>query len=96
MLPPRISPAARQDIDELYIYGILTYGLRQADAYVAGLRGTINTIAEHPMLGREKDEIRPPVRLVPYEAHHLFYDVIDETVVLQRVLHRSANWTEAF
>ena len=49
MLPPRISPAARTDIDELYIYGILTYGLRQPYAEFACPRVTINTIAEHPI-----------------------------------------------
>lgn len=94
MPPPRISPAAQQDIDEVYLYGILAYGLGQADGYISGLREAVLVLAEHPLMGRERDEVRPPIRLLPYESHHLFYDVIDGTVVLQRVLHHSADWTE--
>ncbi|KQU95846.1 type II toxin-antitoxin system RelE/ParE family toxin [Devosia sp. Root105] len=96
MPPPRISPAAQQDIDEIYLYGVLTYGPTQADSYTNSLRGAVLLIAEHPFMGRERDEVRPPIRLWHHEAHHLFYDLIDGTVVVQRVLHHSADWTELF
>lgn len=96
MTPPRISTAAQQDIDEIYLYGILNYGPRQADGYLGGLRRALLLIAEHPLMGRERDEVRPPIRLWLHEAHHVFYDLIDGTVVVQRVLHHSADWTELF
>jgi toxin ParE1/3/4 len=96
MPPPRISLAAQQDIDEIYLYGILTYGPAQADGYINGLRIAVLLIAQHPQMGRERDEVRPPIRLWVHEAHHVFYDLIDGTVVVQRVLHYSADWIELF
>lgn len=85
MPAPRISPAAQQDIDDLYVFGIQSFGMKQADAYLAGLRESILTIAEHPMIGRERHDVRPPIRLISYEAHHLFYDLIDGTGAAARV-----------
>ena len=49
-------------------------------------------IAANPMMARERTEVRPPIRLLPVEAHHVFYDIVDETVVIQRVLYHSADW----
>ena len=88
----RISPAATRDIDELYIFGALRYGLPQADRYRERLLQAFELIAANPMMARERTEIRPPIRLLPVEAHHVFYDIVDETVVIQRVLYHSADW----
>jgi toxin ParE1/3/4 len=60
---------------------------------MAGLRQLLGLLATTPMMGRERDEVRPPIRLMPYEAHHIFYDIIGDTVVIQRLLHRTADWT---
>lgn len=92
----RISPEAQRDIDEIYLYGALRYGLGQADGYLAGMQNLLDTVARNPQMAREREEIRPPIRLLRYEAHHLFYDVIDGGVVLQRVLHHSTDWMTTF
>lgn len=88
-----VSVAAEADIEEMYVIGVSNFGLDQADRYMAGLLSLFSTIADNPMIGRVRDEVRPPVRLFPYEAHHVFYDVVGETVVIQRLLHGSADWT---
>jgi toxin ParE1/3/4 len=88
-----ISDVALDDLDGIYRYGHEIYGLMQADTYMAGLKQLLELLAETPMMGRERDEVRPPIRLVPYRAHHIFYDIIGETVVIQRLLHRTADWT---
>ena len=88
-----VSVAAEADINAMYAIGATNFGLDQADRYMAGLLSVLSTIADNPMIGRVRDEVRPPIRLFPYEAHHVFYDVVGDTVVIQRLLHGSADWT---
>ena len=87
-----ISDVALGDLQDVYRYGVKVYGLAQADAYMAGLRELLALLTITPMMGRQRDEVRPPIRLVPYMAHHVFYDIIGDTVVIQRLLHRTADW----
>ena len=91
-----VSEPARRDLDEIYVYGALTYGLNQAESYMAGLRRLLASLADNPFIGRERDEVRPPIRLFPYQAHHVFYDVIGDRVVIRRLLHRTVDWMAGF
>jgi toxin ParE1/3/4 len=88
------SEPATSDLNAIYIYGAETYGLSRADSYMGGLQKLFNSLADNPFMGRERDEVRPPIRLFPYEAHHVFCDVIGDRVVIQRVLHRTADWMD--
>jgi toxin ParE1/3/4 len=95
MPPPNYSPEADADIVDLNIYGMLTYGIAHTDAYVARLRRAIALHAENPLAAAERDEIRPPIRMFRCGAHHVFYDVIDGQILVQRVLHHSVDWANA-
>ncbi len=88
----RISGEADRDIDELHSYGMQIYGQDRADKYVRQMLGEFRRISEQPHLWRERDEVRPPVRLRALFAHNIFYDVGDDEVVIVRVLHHTADW----
>lgn len=88
----KYSEEAERDIDKMYGYGAEIFGMAQADAYMVGLNRLFDTLRDNPLIGRERDEVRPPIRLFPYEAHHVFYDVLDDRVVIRRLLHRSVDW----
>lgn len=93
---PKVSPEAQLDLNDMHIYGTLRFGLQQADRYLDGLRGMLDTVGENPHIGREREEVHPPIRLLPYKAHHIFYDVIGGTVVIIRVLHHTVDWMHEF
>lgn len=92
MRPLRFTVEARRDLDDLYLYGLLNFGSRQADAYLDRLVEIVQSIAEQPLMARERTEVRPPIRLLPWAAHHIFYDVAETEVVIVRILHGSADW----
>jgi toxin ParE1/3/4 len=92
MMRLEFSEPAEHDLENIYIYGAETFGMAQADVYMSGLRRLFDTLRDNPMVGRERDEVRPPIRLFPYEAHHVFYDVFADRVMVQRVLHRTVDW----
>ena len=83
---------AAQDLRNLHGYGIIEYGAPAADAYLTALFSEFETIAQYAM--RERRTVRPPVRLRPYKAHNILYAVVDETAVVLRVLHHSADWAD--
>jgi toxin ParE1/3/4 len=88
-----VSAEADHDIDIVLLSGIELYGEQSADRYVTGLVGELGRIAAWPFTSRLRDEVRPPIRLRPFRAHNIFYDVGTETVTIVRILHHSADWT---
>ena len=85
---------ATQDLRNLHRYGVGEYGATAADDYLAELFATFEVIAQWPYAVRERLAVRPPVRLRPHRAHNILYSVIDETAVVLRVLHHTANWVD--
>ena len=80
------------ELDALNYFGIMTYGSGPAESYYRDLQDAMNALTQHPFIHRERDEVRPPVRLLVFRAHNVFYDVTDEDVVIVRVLHHTADW----
>ena len=87
-----ISDAARRDLREMYEYGRGLYGEAAAQSYLNVTLLVIDRIPAWPRAARLRNEVRPPVRLLPHEVHNIFYDVHDNEVEIVRVLHHSADW----
>ncbi|MBV61094.1 MAG: plasmid stabilization protein [Nevskiales bacterium] len=82
----RLSNSADQDFDSLYVYGVLTFGLEQADSYAAGMLEHFTRIAEQPRLYQAIDPIRPGMRRSVYGAHAIYYREDDDGVLIVRIL----------
>ena len=82
----RLSNSADQDFDSLYVYGVLTFGLEQADSYAAGMLGEFARDAEQPRLYQAIDPIRPGMRRSVYGAHAIYYREDDDGVLIVRIL----------
>jgi toxin ParE1/3/4 len=53
----RLTKRAERDIDQLYEYGLLNFGLEQAQSYLLGLHDRFQILTHSPMLGREANEL---------------------------------------
>lgn len=87
-----VSAEAGADLDAIRVYGYEKYGERSAESYLIALVGSFDRIAAWPYAARIRTEIQPPVRLVVFSAHNIFYDVEDDVVQIVRVLHHSMDW----
>ncbi|MFW2830748.1 type II toxin-antitoxin system RelE/ParE family toxin [Sphingomonas sp. ID0503] len=87
----QLSEAADADLDGILAYGIEQFGEDTAEAYVRGFDGALALIAEFSPIGSMHDEVRPPIRSLPHGSHYNLYDVFDNGVVVQRMLHKSMN-----
>jgi toxin ParE1/3/4 len=82
-----VSPRAQRDLDEIWDYTAGQWNLAQAETYLRGMWGAIETIAADPRLGRAADDVRPGYRRYLVGLHVIFYQLTDGLVDVIRVLH---------
>ena len=91
----RLGNKAEDDIAGIAKTGLLLFGTEQARRYHAELFDLFELIAANPRMARERREIEPPVRIQPFKAHLVVYEVDDhDDVVILRVRHGHENWSE--
>lgn len=83
-----LSEKALNDLDRLYEYGVLSFGLPQADDYYDGLLLRFQEIAITPLLYPAVDHIGEGYHLTVFKAHSIYYRVTDRGVYIVRLLGR--------
>lgn len=84
----RLTPAAQQDLSEIWDFTEERWDVHQAETYIAEIRSAIERIAGDPTRGRGCDEIRPGYRRYAIGSHLVFYTETDDTVDVIRILHQ--------
>ena len=95
MEPYRLTQRADQDISDHYEYGILAFGLDQAQTYLLGMYDRFLLLADNPRTGRSAEELTPQLRRSEYGAHVIFYmldDDIDTHILIVRVLRKEMDF----
>ncbi len=82
----QLSKAAQFDLDDLYGFGILNYGLGQADKYYDGLIERFDLLAQHPSWGSEYSFISPNLLRYEYRTHSIYYQSSASRILIIRVL----------
>ena len=83
-----LSEKALDDLDRLYEYGVLTFGLGPADDYYDGLLLRFQEIAQSPRLYPAVDHINEGYRMSVFKAHSIYYRITDQGVYIVRLLGR--------
>jgi toxin ParE1/3/4 len=94
----KLSVEAEEDIITIAAQGVRLFGVAQARRYHDDLYGLLDLIAGNPLIARERDEIHPPVRVHPFEAHLVVYRIEDDdSILIIRILHGHEDWaSDAF
>lgn len=83
----QLTEAAQDDVDEIYEYSILNFGLQQARDYLNGLHRCFSTLADNPRLGRDYSHVKDEVRRFEYVSHSVYYQITSDGILALRVLH---------
>jgi toxin ParE1/3/4 len=84
-----LSPAAQQDLAEIWDYTCDSWGADQAENYLRELQRAIERAAANPGIGRACDEIRAGYRKLAAGSHVVFYRVsVGGAIDVVRVLHQ--------
>ncbi|WP_413468772.1 type II toxin-antitoxin system RelE/ParE family toxin [Marinobacter sp.] len=82
----RLGRQADEDFESIYVYGVLTFGLEQAEACTEGLERRFEQIATEPLLYPAIDHVRPGYRRTVYGSHAVYYRLHDDIVLIVRIL----------
>jgi toxin ParE1/3/4 len=89
----RLSVDAEEDIIAIAEQGLRMFGAHQARRYHNDLFALLGLLAENPHIARERVEIDPPVRIHPFKAHLIVYQIAEDgTVFVIRVRHGHEDW----
>lgn len=82
-----IAPAAKNDLKDIYQYGLRQWGQAQSESYLSVIKNQFWLLTQQPHMGTERPELLPDTRSLPIESHTLFYRVTANRVEIIRVLH---------
>lgn len=88
-----LSAPAEEDYLGIYMEGLLQFGPRQADAYIAKLDRVFDLIGENPHLGSVRPEIAGAPRIHATGSHIVLWEVEpDGTAFILRIRHHREDW----
>ena len=82
-----ITPAAKNDLNGIYQYGVRRWGHAQSDRYLAVIKDQFWSLTEQPLMGLERPELMTETRSLPIQSHTLFYRVTSKRIEIVRILH---------
>ena len=82
-----IAPAAKNDLKDIYQYGLRQWGKVQSESYLSTIKNQFWLLTQQPLIGTERPELLPDTRSLPIKSHTLFYRVTTNKVEIIRVLH---------
>lgn len=53
----------------------------------------LNMLTVVPSAGRIHQTVAPPIRLHPYQSHHVMYRERGNDIVILRIIHGRQNWS---
>ena len=86
MLSYRLSKRAEKDLENIAVYSIQNFGIKQARLYRDGLFKTFDMICEFPMIGSDQNHIKKNVRRQVYESHSIYYRIDANAIFILRIL----------
>jgi toxin ParE1/3/4 len=87
----RLSPLAKQDLEEIWQYTFQQWSPVQADNYAGDLLSACEGLVKGEKIGLNADEIRTGYRKYFCGLHTLYYKISGEYVDVIRILHQSRD-----
>ncbi|MEC4819600.1 MAG: type II toxin-antitoxin system RelE/ParE family toxin [Scytonema sp. PMC 1069.18] len=89
------TPKAKNDLKEIWNY-IADYSEERADSLLKMLGEKMQTLAQFPLMGKERAEILEGLRSFPVNNYIIFYRPIDNGIEVIRVLHGARDIESLF
>lgn len=91
-----LSTDADEDIQDIYLYSVDTWGKDRARSYVFGLFEAFETISRNPRMGRPRPDLGDEIRSLPHASHIVFFTEWQGEIAILRVLHGNRDVEEQF
>jgi len=88
----RLTPAARDDLEDIWLYSAENWSVTQAERYMDALEETFARLLIMPEMARERREFVPPVRIHPSGEHMIVYRIGGDHLAILRILGGRQDW----
>lgn len=82
------TPAAIEDLDQIWDYTADRWDAARAEEYLRELEHAFRRIDTNPMIGRACDEVRAGYRKHSVASHTVYYRLTGVDVEIVRILHQ--------
>ena len=76
-----LSSDAKEDLRRIYYYGVITFGVKQADKYFNLLHDSFDKIEENPFLFPSANEIKKGYRYCVCGVDTIYYKIESNTQI---------------
>ncbi|MBW6423957.1 type II toxin-antitoxin system RelE/ParE family toxin [Rhizobium sp. XQZ8] len=87
----RLSPRARNDLEDIWLYTFQNWSRVQADGYYSELTAAMSRLADGSKRGGQFDNIKPGYLCLSCGSHYIVYKQTDTQITIVRVLHQRMN-----
>ncbi|OYX50730.1 MAG: hypothetical protein B7Y97_07155 [Sphingomonas sp. 32-66-10] len=87
----KFAKRAEDDLQQIWRYSAIEWGVEQADAYITGMRARCMLLCDNPALGPERFYGRRALRRWPAGSHILYYRIEGRRVRVVRILHSAMD-----
>lgn len=88
----KLSTKAAMDIADIYEYGILQFGIRQAQSYLNGLEKNLGVLVKRPELSRKAEYITRNLYRFKYRSHIIFFTLAEDEAFVVRILEQHRDF----
>ncbi len=88
----QLTKKAEEDLISIAERGIELFGERQAQFYHNALFELFEVISANPKMARERSKLSPPVRVHPFKAHVIIYQIDGDGISIIRIRHGREDW----
>lgn len=86
-----VSRAARGDLKNISAYTQKVWGAEQRRIYLKSLDLAFHFLAENPLAGAPCNYVVDGLRKHRFESHTIFYEKVNNDILIVRVLHKSMD-----
>ena len=90
----RIRSLAESDLESIWLYTVEQWGVDQADTYLKSIIKRFDWIAENPLLGKQRDDVKKGYYCIPEGMHLVFYKIINKQIEIIGIPHQSMDIVE--
>jgi toxin ParE1/3/4 len=84
----RLTPAAQQDLDDIFEHSVAEWGLPVALRYSEDLEAAFDMLANALQRGRSCETIRPGYRRLGVGTHMIYFKATGYGIAVTRILHQ--------
>lgn len=91
-----LSNKADIDLEEIFDYTKNEFGINQAIKYVSEFSSKFNHLLINPTIGRHRLEINNKLFSLSKDEHLIFYEILENSILIVRILHGSRDLPKHF